>query len=125
MTAAFPQTVFVQRGDDDDKIIQFFVTDSGEPLPLSEIADIWFTVREGPASDEIDDSTAVFSASLLGGGISQIDDTSVLLELPHDLTVTWLENSYVHDVQIRLKNGKVVTTQFGPVRMSPDVTRSS
>ncbi|UOF77319.1 hypothetical protein [Caudoviricetes sp.] len=111
------QTIEVVRGDDDDKLIAF-------SIEVANFADAWFTIREGWRENENDDGGVVFQARLSNGGIQAYSSNTLLLPLPHDQTTTWGFDAYVYDVQVLTTAGKVITTQRGTLRMTPDVTAS-
>lgn len=114
----------VVRGDDRERIISFFDSETNAPVPLADIANVWFTMREGWAAAEEDDAAAIFQASLLGGGILPEGASSVRLTLPHAATAAWMADEYVYDVQVSTVAGLLTTTQRGFVRIEPDVTRA-
>src|SRR5688572_10346161 len=120
MLSPAQQNISIVRGDDRDFLISFFDTESDAPIPLVDIADVWFTMRESWAGNDIDDAEAIFQVSLLGGGITTEGAYSVRLALPHTQTVLWTFNEYVHDVQISTVTGKLTTTQRGLVRVLGD-----
>lgn len=116
MTTPNQQAITVVRGDDTTLTITF-------DQAVAEFDDVWFTVRESWATSEEDDAGAVFSAEL-GGGITSTGTYTAEIALPNANTVTWLNDDYVYDVQVK-SSDKLYTTQRGTLRVIGDVTRST
>jgi len=115
MSAPAQQSIDIVRGDDDDKLITFSVD-------VVNFEEVWFTVRESWRLNEADDTGAIFQATIANGRLQPYSADTLLLLLPHAVTSGWAFDSYVHDVQVLTTTDKVITTQRGTVRMTPDTT---
>ncbi len=110
------QSLTITRGDDYGAVVTF-------DQDIAGFTDIAFTVRETYATTETDNVSAVFSASLLAGGVTAAGARSVAIDISNTATVTWSADKYVYDIQVTTTAGKIYTTQRGPLYMAPDVTR--
>lgn len=117
MTQPIFQALRHTRGDSFDRIITF----DEDPATFQAI---WFTVRETWADDEADDTDAVAQATL-GAGITVTGALTAAITITAADAASWVLPEYVYDVQILTAAGKLRTTQFGQLRLGPDVTRST
>ncbi len=116
MSPPLTQNLSVTRGDDDGGTITF-------DQPCAGFNEIWFTVRTAWATTETDNTGAVFSGTLTGGEVIVTGTYTATIDLPSVDTLTWTNNVYFYDVQVRTTGGKIYTTQVGQLRMIPDATR--
>lgn len=114
-----PTTLHIShtRGDDFDRVITF----SEDP---SAFLGIWFTVRDGWANAETDDTDAIAQA-VLGSGIAVTGARTASITIANAATRGWDKDSYVYDVQVLTSANKIRTTQRGTLRIQSDVTRST
>jgi hypothetical protein len=93
---------------------------------ISAFAEIWFTVREGYAEDQTDDTDTVSQLKLSAGDIVPTGARTADAEFDADATRAWLMTmALMYDVQVRTTTGKIYTTQIGSIRISGDITRST
>lgn len=116
MTAPLIQPLNITRGDDWGGTFTFDQAVAG-------FAEISFTIRTAWATAQMDNTDAVFSATLTDGDIAVSGTYSATIDISHTDTITWTAEEYVYDVQIETVGGKLYTTQRGNLRMCPDATR--
>lgn len=104
------QSLEFTRGDDESLIITF-------DQDVADFTSMKFTIREIWATDETDNTGAIYSGTPVASGAR-----TATLTVPKATTVAMLFDEYVHDVEV-VAAGINSTTQRGPVRMTPDVGR--
>lgn len=107
-----------RRGDTFEKLFDL-------DFDASQISSAWFTIRDGYATTETDDTSAVAQVTLAGGGITVTGARQLKMTISDSVTRGWQLDSYVFDVQARLITGKLFTLAAGQLRVMPEVTRSS
>lgn len=111
-------TLTVIRGDDQAWDLTF-------DQPVANFAAIQMTFREGWATTETDDTEASLKLSLADGDITATGTYTARVEMTSADSLSLVYQNYVHDVQVTMvTTSKRHTTQRGPVRVTPDVTRS-
>ncbi len=106
-----------QRGDTFSRILSL-----GNGLLASLFPEVWFTVRSAyPAAGVLDETGALSSVTLTGGGIVQTgySEWTITVNNPD-----WPVGRLVYDVQIRSGAGQIFTITKGALRVFDDVTRS-
>lgn len=111
MTAPNQVNIALTRGDD-------YAADVTFDQAVSSFAEMRFTVREGWALSEADNTEATLSVLLTATGTNE-----ALLELTSAQTQALEHDEYVYDIQVTTVGGKKYTTQRGPLRLEPDVSR--
>lgn len=118
MTEPKQQTLRAKRGDTKIWTITFDQAVSG-------YVEIWFTIRDGWATTEVDDADAISQKTLSGGGIATTGTYTADVEFSDVDALAWQKASYQYDIQIRTAQGRIFTTQYGSLMITPDATRST
>lgn len=106
----------------DTEVFNITLADSaGDPLDLSTLDEIWFTVRYGYGG------ALIVQKTMTGGGIAIVDANAGTATITLDPVDTDDLPDYAldcpYDVQIKVTAGGVIATPIrGRIRFAPDVT---